>query len=80
MEDWGKRYTVAGNGWVTGDALANSPLHAFAIAERVDDYCAAAFVYAREPQSVPRLDVAGALADIGRRDYERKPRGFVAGA
>lgn len=80
MAEWGKRYTLAGNGWVTGEALANSPLHAFAIAERVDDYCAAAFVYAREPQSVPRLDVAAALADIGRRDYERKPRGLVAGA
>jgi Protein of unknown function (DUF2961) len=80
MEDWGKRYTLAGNGWVTGEPLANSPLHAFAIAERVDDYCAAAFVYAREPQSVPRLDVAGALADIGRREHERKPRGLAAGA
>ncbi len=80
MEDWGKRYTLAGNGWVTGEPLANSPLHAFAIAERVDDYCAAAFVNAREPQGVPRLDLAGALADIGRRDYERKPRGIVAGA
>ena len=57
--------------------LANSPLHAFAIAERVDDYCAAAFVYAREPQAVPRLDVAASIADIGRLDYERKPGGFV---
>jgi Protein of unknown function (DUF2961) len=80
MKDWGERYTLAGNGWVTGEPLANSPLHAFAIAERVDDYCAAAFVYAREPQSVPRLDVAAVLADIGRRDYERKARGLAAGA
>ncbi len=80
IAEWEKRYTLAGNGWVTGEPLANSPLHAFAIAERVDDYCAAAYVYAREPQSVPRLDIAGALADIGRRDYERKPRGFVAEA
>ena len=80
MAEWERRYTLAGNGWVTGEVLANSPLHAFAIAERVDDYCAAAFVYAREAQSVPRLDVAAALADIGRREYERKPRGLVAGA
>jgi hypothetical protein len=77
METWGKRYTLAGNGWVTGAAMANSPLHAFAIAERVDDYCAAAFVYARELQAVPRLDVAAAIADIGRRDYEPKARGFL---
>ena len=74
VAEWGKRYPLAGNGWITGGDLANSPLHAFAIAERVDDYSAAAFVYAREAQSVPRLDVAGAVADIARRDYEPKPR------
>jgi len=79
VEEWGKRFTLAGNGWVTGGDLANSPLHAFAIAERIDDYCAAAFVYAREPQSVPRLDVAAAIADIGRRDYERKSKSLVPG-
>ena len=77
VEEWGKRYTLAGNGWIKGEVLANSPLYAFAIAERVDDYCAAAFVCAREPQAVPRLDVAAAIANIGRRDYERKPGGFV---
>jgi hypothetical protein len=27
-------------------------------------------VYCREPQAVPRLDVAAALADIDRRPYE----------
>ena len=45
-------------------------LLAWGIAERVDDYCATAFVYCREPQPVPRLDLDAALADIGRRDYE----------
>jgi hypothetical protein len=30
----------------------------------VDDYCATAFVYCREPQPVPRLDLAVATADI----------------
>jgi len=40
------------------------------IAERVDDYCATAFVYCTEPQAVPRLDVTAAIADIGRADYE----------
>ena len=44
---------------------------AWGIAERVDDYCATAYVYCREPQPVPRLDVAAALADIERRDYEQ---------
>jgi hypothetical protein len=40
------------------------------IAERVDDYCATAFVYCRDPQPVPRLDLDAARADIGRRPYE----------
>jgi hypothetical protein len=53
---------VAGEGW-----LRTIPgLLAFGIAERVDDYCATAYVYCTEPQPVPRLDVAAALADIGR--------------
>lgn len=41
------------------------------IAERVDDYCATAYVYCREPQAVPRLDVVAAVASISRRNYER---------
>ena len=44
---------------------------AWGIAERVDDYCATAYVYCLEPQPVPRLDVDAALADIERRDYEK---------
>ena len=43
---------------------------AWGIAERVDDYCATAYVYCLEAQAVPRLDVDAALADIERRDYE----------
>jgi hypothetical protein len=43
---------------------------AWGIAERVDDYCATAYVYCREPQPVPRLDLAVALADIERREHE----------
>ncbi len=42
----------------------------FAICERVDDYCATAFVYARDPQPVPRVDVTAAIADLERRSYE----------
>lgn len=59
-------HPVAGRGWnKRGDAT-------FGIHERVDDYCAAAFVYCRTPQAVPRLDISAALADIERRDYERQ--------
>ena len=43
---------------------------AFGICERIDDYCATAFTYCREPQSVPRVDVAVATADLERRSYE----------
>jgi hypothetical protein len=57
----------AGEGW-RRDAAPG--LLAWGIVERVDDYCATSFVYCREPQAVPRVDVAAACADIGRRDYE----------
>jgi hypothetical protein len=80
IETWGARYALAGNGWITGGDLANSPLHGFALAERVDDYCAAAFVYARRPQSVARVDVARAVADIALRPYEKKSGGLLPGA
>ncbi len=49
-------------------------MYAFGIAERVDDYCAAAFLYCREPQPVPRLDIKSAIADIGLRPHEKEPR------
>jgi hypothetical protein len=58
---------VAGNGWLRDI----SPfLLAFGITERVDDYCATAFVYCTDAQAVPRVDLAVALADIGRFSYE----------
>ena len=60
-------HPVAGAGWVRD---ATPSLLAWGIAERVDDYCATAFVYCVEPQAVPRLDLAAALADIERLDYE----------
>jgi hypothetical protein len=58
---------------VGGPLLEGTPIHALTIAERVDDYCAAAFLYCREPQPVPRLDVRAAMADIGLREYESRP-------
>lgn len=55
-------------------------LLASGIAERVDDYSAAAFVYCAEPQAVPRLDVAAAIADIQRQPYEQPNRVAAFGA
>jgi hypothetical protein len=47
------------------------PVLAHGIVERVDDYCATAFTVCAEAQPVLRLDLAAALADVGRKDYER---------
>ena len=58
---------VAGNGWIRP---RDGSLLAWGIAERVDDVCSTAYVYCRDPQPVPLLDVAAALADIERRPYE----------
>jgi hypothetical protein len=63
---------VAGAGWVRD---LGPGILAWGIAERVDDFCATAFVYCTEPQPVPRVDVDGALADIARRPYEVVPQG-----
>jgi hypothetical protein len=62
---------VAGEGWIYD---VGRGVYAWGLAERVDDYCATAYVYCAEPQAVPRVDVAAALADIGRRDYEQPAR------
>jgi hypothetical protein len=59
---------AAGAGWQLRPAPG---VIARGIAERVDDYCAAAFVYCTEPQPVPRVSLAAVLADIARRPYER---------
>jgi hypothetical protein len=58
---------VAGQGW----AMHPRPgLLVKGIAERRDDVCATSFVYCRDAQPVPRLDVAAATTDIGRRSHE----------
>jgi hypothetical protein len=60
-------------GRIAGLGLARpkqGPVLAHGIVERVDDYCATAFTVCAEAQPVPRLDLAAALADIGRKDYE----------
>jgi hypothetical protein len=59
---------VAGTGWVRDLAPG---LLAWGIAERVDDYCATAYVYCTEAQPVPRVDVAAAVVDVERLPYEQ---------
>ena len=58
---------LAGNGWFEP---APPGLCGVGLFERVDDYSAAAFVYCRDVQPVPRVDVAAATADLDRRPYE----------
>ncbi|MGH2760677.1 MAG: glycoside hydrolase family 172 protein [Actinomycetota bacterium] len=66
FESFAATHPVAGRGWRRLDDGG-----AFGIHERIDDYCAAAFVYCREPQAVQRVEVASAIADIHRKGYER---------
>lgn len=74
MEAYERTNPVAGAGWIR---QPGGGLPAWGITERVDDYCATSYVYSRRPQPVPRVDVAAALDDIGRRSYER-PRPMEA--
>jgi hypothetical protein len=72
-----KTNPVAGEGWVRGRHPA---MLAWGLAERVDDFCATAYVYCRDPQPVPRVDVAAVTADIERRHYEpTNPAELLAG-
>ena len=71
--DYERTNPVAGRGWVR-DVPG---FLAWGIAERVDDYCATAFVYCHEVQPVPRVDVAVATADLARRDWEPRGRGVL---
>ena len=58
---------LAGRGWFEPTPPGICGMGLF---ERVDDYSAAAFVYCANAQSVPRVDVAAATADLERRPYE----------
>ncbi len=60
-------HPAAGAGWAMN---ARPRMLAQGIAERVDDYSAAAFVYCREPQPVPPVDLGAATLDLARRDFE----------
>jgi len=65
-----KKYEPAGNGWELVHPDSGKPFYA-GVAERRDDYSAAAFVYCRVAQPVPRLDVKAACADIDLLPYEK---------
>jgi len=67
FEAFSATHPAAGRGWNTEPGRR---VFADGIHERVDDYCAAAFVYGRRPQPVPRLDIDDALRGIERLDYE----------
>ncbi len=60
---------LAGTGWFEPTP---SGLGGIGLFERVDDFSAAAFVYCREPQAVAPVDVAAAIADLDRREYETR--------
>lgn len=65
FDAFAETHPAAGRGWVKRPDGSTFGIH-----ERVDDYCASAFVYCTTPQAVERLDVAAALADIERHEYE----------
>lgn len=67
FERYAASHPAAGRGWDRSDPR----FVARGIAERVDDYCATAYTYCREPQAVPGADPQLALADIERLEYER---------
>jgi hypothetical protein len=69
FEAFAASHPVAGRGWWRAEQVP--VLHASGIVERVDDYCATAFVYAERPQPVGRVDVPDAIADVERRPYEQ---------
>jgi hypothetical protein len=68
LERFSLRNPAAGKGWYRD----NPAVTAHGLGERVDDYCATAYVYCRDAQPVPRLDLAAATADISRRAFETK--------
>ena len=78
MEEYLRTNPPAGAGWRTGSG--SGLLAGGGLAERVDDYCATSYVYCRDAQAVPRLDIDAAVADITRLDYEEPNdfEGFIA--
>ncbi len=67
LERAGRDNPPAGRGWDT----SRTNILAAGIAERTDDYCATAYIYARELQPVARPDPAEVVADIARLANEQ---------
>lgn len=65
FEAYAASHPVAGQGWWRA-----GPLLASGIVERIDDVCATGYVYATEPQPVPRVTVDAAVTDVERLPYE----------
>ena len=68
FERFARGNPAAGRGWLRD----NPAVAAHGLGERIDDYCATAYVYCRDAQSVPRVDLEAATADIARRPFEKK--------
>jgi D-arabinan exo alpha-(1,3)/(1,5)-arabinofuranosidase (non-reducing end) len=67
FEAYKRTNPAAGQGWI------ENPRPGYIVqglAERTDDYCATAYVYCRDPQPVPRLNLDSALANIALLPYE----------
>jgi hypothetical protein len=60
-------HPLAGPGW---QGRRGEIIEDWGIAERVDDYCATAFVYASVVQPVPRYPASLATDDVERKPYE----------
>lgn len=67
LEAFAAAHPAAGDGW---HRRPRPGIEALGLHERVDDYCATAFVACRDPQPVARLDLPVALASIERRPRE----------
>jgi hypothetical protein len=58
---------LAGHCWTR---LGDGPVEWLALCERVDDYCATAYVMCRDVKPVPPVDVDTPIADVARFPYE----------
>ncbi len=71
MAAYEKTNPAAGTGYLRN---LSSDVLAWGLAERVDDYCATAYLYLTTPQAVPSLDVDIAVADVHRLHFEQPHR------
>ncbi len=71
FEAYQRKHPAADHSWITD--IGNGMI-AVGLVERVDDYCATAFVYCRQPQPVSRFETEMAIRDIGLLPHEVKPQ------